>query len=235
MMDGSRRWSNVIGTGIDPSPLKNKVLTVNGQAPDENGNVEIGGSGIQVSGAVPGQFLKVAEVDEKGVPTAWETAEIPVGGEKEWTLLDTVVITEKTKEIKLTGLAYKEILVDFENLLIASIDENSTSAPSAGGLLLIANGEIGVSSVNNNSAIQRESASQGMAYLRLVGSNERYRAFGWLSLVNKHTNIAGSQIMGQHLDFAKRQTTDTINSIALSMNSYSKICISSGTFRIYGR
>lgn len=40
-MDGSRRWSNVIGTGIDPSPLKNKVLTVNGQAPDDKGNVDI--------------------------------------------------------------------------------------------------------------------------------------------------------------------------------------------------
>lgn len=63
-------------------------------ATEETGN---GGGGIQVSGAVPGQFLKVAEVDEKGVPTAWETAEIPTGGE--WELLADVTTTEDASAI----------------------------------------------------------------------------------------------------------------------------------------
>lgn len=40
------------------------------------GEVE-SGSGIEVSGAEVGQILKVKEVDENGVPTAWETAEMP--------------------------------------------------------------------------------------------------------------------------------------------------------------
>lgn len=38
------------------------------------------GGGIEVSGAKVGDFLTVAEVDENGVPTAWETAEMPTGG-----------------------------------------------------------------------------------------------------------------------------------------------------------
>ena len=33
-MDGNRRWSNVIGTGLDPEPLKNKVESVNGKTGD---------------------------------------------------------------------------------------------------------------------------------------------------------------------------------------------------------
>lgn len=50
------------------------VKTVNGQAPDENGNVQIvvsGGSGIDVT-AKPGQMIRVKEVDENGKPLAWE-------------------------------------------------------------------------------------------------------------------------------------------------------------------
>ena len=53
-----------------------------------------GGGGIEVSGAKVGDFLKVKEVDEKGVPTAWETAEMPVGGE-EWELITDFTSTEE--------------------------------------------------------------------------------------------------------------------------------------------
>ena len=38
-----------------------------------------GGSGIEVSGAAVGQTIKIAEVDENGVPTAWEAVEFPSG------------------------------------------------------------------------------------------------------------------------------------------------------------
>ena len=50
------------------------VKTVNGQAPDENGNVQIavsGGSGVDVT-AKPGQMIRVRSVDENGTPTTWE-------------------------------------------------------------------------------------------------------------------------------------------------------------------
>ena len=57
------------------------------------------GGSLQVSGAVPGQFLKVKEVDEKGVPTAWET-----GFEKPK--------YQKIYEVELTDTVSK-IVVDF--------------------------------------------------------------------------------------------------------------------------
>jgi len=51
-----------------------------------NGNWFIGeqdtgifAAGVNVSGAVAGQFIKVAAVDENGRPTAWEPAEIKGG------------------------------------------------------------------------------------------------------------------------------------------------------------
>ena len=52
------------------------------------------GSGIEVSGAKVGDFLKVKEVDENGVPTAWETAEMPVGGGEEWELIVDYTVPE---------------------------------------------------------------------------------------------------------------------------------------------
>lgn len=50
------------------------VKSVNGQTPDENGNVRIevgSGSGVDVT-AKPGQLIRVQSVDENGKPTAWE-------------------------------------------------------------------------------------------------------------------------------------------------------------------
>ena len=52
------------------------------------------GGGIKVSGAKVGQILKVKEVDENGVPTAWETAEMPVGGNEEWELIVDYTVPE---------------------------------------------------------------------------------------------------------------------------------------------
>ena len=74
------------------------VKSVNGQGPDENGNVQIEvgtGSGVDVT-AKPGQLIRVKSVDENGKPTAWEAVpwgyteggmvEIPVAGE--WNEID---------------------------------------------------------------------------------------------------------------------------------------------------
>lgn len=53
------------------------VKSVNGQAPDKNGNVQIEvgtGSGVDVT-AKPGQLIRVKEVDEEGKPTEWEAVD----------------------------------------------------------------------------------------------------------------------------------------------------------------
>lgn len=48
------------------------VKTINGQTPDENGNVDV--RGVDVT-AQPGQLIIVKEVDENGKPTAWEAVD----------------------------------------------------------------------------------------------------------------------------------------------------------------
>ena len=62
--------------GTDPSlpvwvDLQNRV---------ENLESRPAGSGIDVSGAVPGQTVKIATVDDKGRPTAWDPADFPESG-----------------------------------------------------------------------------------------------------------------------------------------------------------
>jgi hypothetical protein len=56
--------------------------------PTDNSMAEVteGSGGIAVTGATVGQTVKISEVDENGVPTAWESVDFPSGGEvqKEW-------------------------------------------------------------------------------------------------------------------------------------------------------
>lgn len=65
----------------------------------ENGNWWIGeqdtgifAKGINVTGAEIGQTVKVAAVDENGVPTAWEPAD---SAANDWRLLNTIETTEE--------------------------------------------------------------------------------------------------------------------------------------------
>lgn len=75
------------------------------------GMVEVTGGGISVSGATVGQTVKIAAVDENGVPTAWEAVDLPSGcsgGDVLWayTVEETVAITATafTPNIDVTAL-----------------------------------------------------------------------------------------------------------------------------------
>ena len=56
-----------------------------------------GGSGIAVTGATVGQTIKIAAVDDDGVPTAWESVDFPSGGN--WRKIADLTTTEDVKEI----------------------------------------------------------------------------------------------------------------------------------------
>ena len=74
------------------------VKTINGEAPDENGNVEVKiPDGINVTGAEVGQTIVVKEVDENGKPTEWECAELPSG----WEVINEIILTEPTNKLVL--------------------------------------------------------------------------------------------------------------------------------------
>ncbi len=57
-----------------------------------------GGSGISVTGATVGQTVKIAAVDDYGVPTAWEAVDFPSGGSgggDVWETINTAIIEEE--------------------------------------------------------------------------------------------------------------------------------------------
>ena len=60
---------------------------------------------LGITGASPGRFARVKYVDDYGGPTAWEAADMPTGGgEKAWTKIINVEITEATMVFEATGL-----------------------------------------------------------------------------------------------------------------------------------
>ena len=61
-------------TGTAENPLLNLGIP---KGADGSGE---GGSGIAVTGATVGQTVKIAAVDDDGVPTAWESVDFPSGG-----------------------------------------------------------------------------------------------------------------------------------------------------------
>lgn len=57
-----------------------------------------GGSGIAVTGATVGQTVKIAAVDDDGVPTAWEPVDLPSGGaenDNDWEIINTITFEEE--------------------------------------------------------------------------------------------------------------------------------------------
>lgn len=92
-------------TGTAENPLLNLGIP---KGADGSGE---GGSGIAVTGATVVQTVKIAAVDENGVPTAWEAVDLPSGcsgGDVLWayTVEETVAITATafTPNIDVTAL-----------------------------------------------------------------------------------------------------------------------------------
>jgi hypothetical protein len=111
--------SGAVEEYMEDNPL---VKTVNGTAPDENGNVELE---IQ-SGAIPapetaevGQTIVVKEVDENGKPTLWEAADF--AADSQFELLADITTTEVVSAIETTvDGAYRELYV----VITTAADEN---------------------------------------------------------------------------------------------------------------
>lgn len=90
-------------------------------APGAKGDPGKDGAGMDVTGATVGQIAKISEVDDNGVPTAWEPADMPGGGgEKAWILVADTVTEEDAvgdqwfrwnKDIAGNTFSYSELIV----------------------------------------------------------------------------------------------------------------------------
>lgn len=88
----------------------------------KNNAPESSGGGIAVTGAKVGQTVKIAEVDENGVPTAWVPADFPSGGGGDgdvWEEILDITLSEDTSVVTLSrdkngnAFALKKLLVIF--------------------------------------------------------------------------------------------------------------------------
>ena len=76
------------------------------------------GAGLDVTGATVGQTVKISAVDDNGVPTAWVPVDMASGdGEKEWTKIIDVSVTEATAKFEQDGLDnYTEFFFKWSDL-----------------------------------------------------------------------------------------------------------------------
>lgn len=58
-----------------------------------------GGSGISVTGATVGQTVKIAAVDDNGVPTQWEPVDFPSGGGEKWEKIADITLQEEVGNV----------------------------------------------------------------------------------------------------------------------------------------
>lgn len=73
------------------------------------------GGGINVTGATVGQTVRIAAVDDNGVPTAWEA----VDSEKKWELVETGSLVGVATIERIFAVPYKNILVVMNSVVHA--------------------------------------------------------------------------------------------------------------------
>lgn len=60
------------------------------------------GAGLDVTGATVGQTVKIAAVDDNGVPTAWVPVDMADGGGMRWQTVNEITTSEQTNKIEIT-------------------------------------------------------------------------------------------------------------------------------------
>lgn len=148
------------------------------------------GDGISVTGATPGQTVKISAVDENGVPTAWESVDFPSGEELEVIADITLeqVVNDVTINTDLNGnpFALKKVVIE-----IHSFKENGQWTTFN---LLQINGK------GKSSFITNSSEATGDSYLWCLGdkpstvTTETYKAYlfaRWEMELNENAVIVG--------------------------------------------
>ena len=83
------------------------------------------GAGMDVTGATVDQTVKIAAVDDNGVPTAWKPVDMPSGGgDGEWVFAGSVTAESAGMALKVSNIHAKHILVS----LYASCDDASAKS-----------------------------------------------------------------------------------------------------------
>jgi hypothetical protein len=86
------------GETIEDAPADATVVIDPNGEPEDVGGTDIS---LNVSGATPGQIVKISSVDEAGKPTAWEAVDMPSGGGSGARLISSVTVEEEVSAVSL--------------------------------------------------------------------------------------------------------------------------------------
>jgi hypothetical protein len=183
--------------------------------------------GISVTGATVGQTVKIAEVDENGVPTAWEPTDFPSGGGsggEGWILLHTMTLAEDTKFFSYElGRNYDNILIAFKNLWC--VEGTST------GIAVTVN-DWTTSSVVNSVHIGNFINKKGVPAIGVVELN-RLSSYVRATVTGVNSSGYGG---GSGVGIIPHEVSDGISKIIVSLPSYASKTMNAGAeFNIYVR
>lgn len=186
------------------------------------------GGGISITGATVGQTVKIAEVDENGVPTAWLPTDFPSGGGsggsgEEWKLLHTITLVEDTKVLTQDlGGSYNAVQIYFENLWCVEGTSGGISANVNGGNTATG-GSFNLGSFINKSQYPAKGC---VTFEKLA--NGKCIATG--AGINSGSNKGGG------LGFLDKDITNGITSVKFSLDTYASHTMNAGAVvNIYGR
>lgn len=185
---------------------------------DSGGDIDLG-----VTGATVGQTVKIAEVDENGVPTAWLPTDFPSGGGGgEWKHICSVTLEETTAYImQEIGGSYNNVLIEFENLLRA--DGNS------GGINVSVNNKPGgaKNAFSFGAFIHNSSAARGLVEIEKIRD--------WVRVTGVGHNAAGNG-SGSGVGLIPIRVTGDITEVGFSISGYASSKMAAGAvFNFYGR
>lgn len=98
------------------------------------------GAGLDVTGAAVGQIVKIAAVDDNGVPTAWSPVDMPSGGSgggETWELVAEITTTENVNSMRATFDACSAVYIELrwggveDNLGDIAVYPNTGDTPYA--------------------------------------------------------------------------------------------------------
>ena len=185
------------------------------------------GGGIAVTGATVGQTVKISEVDENGVPTAWEAADFPSGGvsDEKWEhICDISVSVDDALTVISQDLGgnYKKLLLYVNN---NSANGLTTGAADSYALDILAN------SRSNKTLIARS--------LTIANSGWTVHTFNieWIEDISILRSLHGT---GNHIAEAvyAREWTTPIYKLILSTdgkkNETTNYIFNTFTMKVYG-
>ena len=183
------------------------------------------GGSIAVTGAKVGQTVKISDVDENGVPTAWEPTDFPSGeggSGGEWKHIGSVTLEETTAYIlQEIGGGYNNVLIEFKNLLRAdgnssAINVSVNKAP--GGIR---------DAVQFGAFIHADAPSRGLVEFKKINDYVRVICVG---------NNSSGNGTGSGVGLIPFDVTTDITKVGFSLSGYASSKMSAGAvFNIYGR